>query len=300
MKAKRLYLQAMSRALPVLSSAGYLAVQWLTGRLARRVHYVPRPDDIFIVSYPKSGTTLLQMMLYQMTTDGDLDFPHIDSVSPWFEAALRMGAGRHFEELPSPRVFKSHLTRAGLPRAGRFLYIARDLPDVALSAYHHLCLMSGRDVELGPFAARFLRRSQIAGTTWFRHLRSWWPHRDDPNVLFLLYDEVVGDLAGTVRRIADFCGLEVDERELPRIVERCGIELMKRHNEKFDPRLHWIGRRAPEFIREGRPGAGRRDLPAAAKSRLLAELDRLARDLGEDPADPHAAPLLAGGAAPCR
>src|SRR4051794_23154787 len=31
--------------------------------------YEPREDDIFIVSYPKSGTTLMQMLLYQLTTD---------------------------------------------------------------------------------------------------------------------------------------------------------------------------------------------------------------------------------------
>jgi hypothetical protein len=41
------------------------------------LEFVPRLDDIFIVTYPRSGTTWMQMILYQLTTDGALDFPHI-------------------------------------------------------------------------------------------------------------------------------------------------------------------------------------------------------------------------------
>ena len=33
--------------------------------------------DIYIVTYPRSGTTLLQMMLYQITTDGEYNFDHL-------------------------------------------------------------------------------------------------------------------------------------------------------------------------------------------------------------------------------
>lgn len=28
--------------------------------------------DVYVVSYPRSGTTLMQMILYQRTTDGDM------------------------------------------------------------------------------------------------------------------------------------------------------------------------------------------------------------------------------------
>jgi hypothetical protein len=41
-----------------------------------------RDSDIYVVSYPRSGTTLMQMILYQMTTDGDMGFKHIYDVSP--------------------------------------------------------------------------------------------------------------------------------------------------------------------------------------------------------------------------
>src|SRR5262249_49561577 len=59
--------------------------------------FVPRPDDIFIVTYPRSGTTWMQMILYQLTTDGNMDIPHIAERCPWFERSTRSGCG--FENL---------------------------------------------------------------------------------------------------------------------------------------------------------------------------------------------------------
>jgi hypothetical protein len=286
MNARRLYLQAMSRVAPRLGWPAPLEIlyQRVSYRVRRATDYTPRPDDIFLVSFPKSGTTLLQMMLYQMTTAGEIDFPHIDAVCPWFEVNLHLKAGHLFEELPSPRVFKSHHLWGRLPRQGRFVYIARDVHDVALSAYHHFRMVMGQEQDLGRFATLFLN---TPSASWFEHVASWWPHRNDPDVLFLLYGEVVGDLAGTVRRIAAFCGLPVDERDMPRIVERCGIAFMKRHDEKFDPRRQRISRRPEEFIREGIPGAGRRELTADQRARLSARLDRLARQLGGGDASLH-------------
>lgn len=40
-------------------------------------------SDIYVATFPKSGTTLTQMILYQMTTEGKMDFNHIYDVSPW-------------------------------------------------------------------------------------------------------------------------------------------------------------------------------------------------------------------------
>ncbi|HEY8022614.1 MAG TPA: sulfotransferase domain-containing protein [Thermoanaerobaculia bacterium] len=271
MDVRRSYLRALSRALPWLAWPAPLESLYRRAsyRVRRAADYRSRPDDVFVVSFPKSGTTLLQMMLYQMTTDGSLDIPHIDAVCPWFESDLRAGAGRCFEALPSPRIFKSHLRRRRLPATGRFLYIARDLHDVAIASYHHVCLVTGKDEDFEPFVGWFLSGRGEHGT-WFAHLESWWPHRNDPDVLFLLFDEVVADPAGTARRIARFCGLRVDERHMPRIVERCGLGFMKRHGAKLDPRLQRISRRPEEFFREGRPGSGRRELTAAQRARLRA------------------------------
>ncbi len=257
----------------------------------RRFVYDPRPDDIFVVSYPKSGTTLMQMILYQLTTggEGDLDrIPHLDAVSPWFEFDLDLDSGPFLAALPSPRVFKSHFRRFWLPRNGRFIYLVRDIRDVALSAYHHFALVAGREVELDPFVDAFLRGHPMFAGSWRGHLRSWWPHRNDPNVLFVAYGDMVADLAGTVRKVAAFCGLAVPEPAMPRLLERCGIAAMRAHDEKLDPRLHRTVAMDRGFLGRGAPGAGRRELSPRQRRRLAERVTALARELDRPPGERHA------------
>jgi len=256
-------------------------------RLARQYDYKPRPDDTFLVTYPKSGTTLLQMMLYQMTTRGEMGFSHIDDVSPWFERALHLGRGEKLEKAPSPRFLKSHLSYEEVPRHGKIIYLARDVRDVAVSAYHHQRLLMGREGDLELFIDDFLVGHTGFGS-WFEHIESWWPHRHDPNVLFLRYEEVVADLGGTVRKVARFCSIPVDEAELPRIVERCGFDFMKKHNNKFDPRMETTGE---EFLRKGRTGEGRAGFTPEQSRRLGERIDELANRLGCSTEDADA-PLL--------
>jgi hypothetical protein len=250
----------------------------------------PRPDDIFIAAYAKSGTTLAEMILYQLTTDGGMDFPHIDSVIPFLEVELMRSGPARFESLPSPRIFKTHLPRMFLPgggTVGRYLYLVRNLDDVAVSAYHHFCMVTGTDHDFERYIESFAQGEVPMFQSWVRHYESWWPHRHDPNVLFLRYEEMIGDLEGTVRKVAEFCGIPVDEAAMPRIVERCSADFMRRYNEKFDPRLRRLSGRNESFIRRGEAGEGAARLSAAQREKLEARTAELARKLGCEDRELH-------------
>jgi Sulfotransferase domain len=251
-----------------------------------RLTFKSRPDDIFIVTYPKSGTTLLQMMLHQLKGDGSMDFPHINTVCPWFETELLLDNAAGFETLESPRCFKTHLLRDEIPGTGRYIYILRDIRDVAVSAYHHEVLVSGKDQGLEKFTDRFLRTRWLDFPTWFQHLESWWPHRKDPNVLFLSYEDMITDLEGTIRKVAEFCQIPLREEEMPRILERCSLASMKRYQEKFDPRLQTTPRGNHAFIRSGQAGSGRQLLPRQLKTFEM-KLSEAARKLGCERGEPY-------------
>jgi hypothetical protein len=244
---------ALRRLARLLNAAGEKA-SWV---LLRYVEYVPRPDDIFIVTYPRSGTTWMQMILYQLTTDGGMDFPHIAEYCPWFENSQRSGRG--FELRPPPRVFKSHLPYSRIPKGPcKYIYVARDGKDVAVSNYHLHRTYLRYEGTFAEFFDRFLR-GKLGHGSWFRHVAGWWAHRHDPNVLFLTYEGLTRDLEGCLRRIIAFCGLEVSPERLPAILERCRFDFMKRHESQFDPAVEtfWeLGVRLNSFLRAGRVGDG--------------------------------------------
>jgi hypothetical protein len=248
-------------------------------------HFKPRANDLYIATYPKSGTTLMQMMLHQLKSDGGMDFPHINSVCPWIELDLFKGNAAGLEALSSPRCFKTHLLHRQLPGTGRYIYVVRDVRDVVVSAFHNARGL-GKSTSLDDFAEEFLRSGWGVSTNWFEHLRSWWPHRYDPNVLFLSYEEVIADLKGTVRRVAAFCGLPFAEEELPRILERCSLAFMKRYEEKLDNRFLDMRPDTGGFIRRGEATEGR-DLSPRHRELLARKLSELAGELGCAQGDPY-------------
>jgi peroxiredoxin len=259
--------------------------------------FVPRPDDIFIVTYPRSGTTWMQMILYQLTTEGKMDFPHITTVCPWFERSLKDGTA--YDALPAPRVFKSHLSYPRIPKGPcKYLYVARDGKDVAVSYYYFYTTHMGFKGTFDEFFERFLR-GEVHYGSWFRHVRGWWEHRDDPNVLFLRYEELTADLPDCLRRISAFCGFPIAAERWPGILERCSFAFMKRHEGQFDPLtalLYEQGFRPNNHLRQGRAGAGVERI-SARQARQFAKA--FTKRLGDTGLDFVPAWLSSGGPVPC-
>ncbi len=270
----------LKRIAATLLSVAAAVLRWLALWLQRarlrirllrliRLEFVPRPDDIFIVTYPRSGTTWMQMILYQLTTDGSMDIPHIAEYCPWFERSLR--SGRAFETRPSPRLFKSHLPYQKIPKGpGKYIYVAREGKDVAVSYYHLYRMYQGYAGTFAEFFEQFMS-GKVQSGSWFRHVRGWWEHGRDPNVLFLTYEELTRDLESCIRKVSDFCGLYVPSERLPGIVARCSFNFMKKHEAQFDPTMETLweeGVQLNSFLRSGRVGEGKTHLNSEQEARF--------------------------------
>ncbi len=243
--------------------------RFLRGREA----FVPRDDDVFVVTYPRSGTTWVQFILYLLRSDRGLDFDHISQISPWWERSLALGTRRaeDFENLPSPRVFKSHLPRRWLPTRGRFIHVERDGLDVAVS-YHQLYRSHlGFDGDFEAFFERYLRGDVQYGS-WRKHVEGWRQFQGDPRILYLSYGDLREDLSTSVRRIGAFLGWPVqNEAEL---VQMASFSFMKEHEARFDPITETLldaGLERGRFLRRGESGAGRAIVSDAMRARFAAK-----------------------------
>ena len=229
--------------------------------LAFNLISIGKTQRIFVVSFPKSGTTWLEMVMYQLTTDGDLNkISHLMDAVPFLETQLNP-----INLLPA-KIIKTHLPHKWfwmLRKKGKFLYITRDGLDVAVSYYHHYCNYLDYTGSFNEFYESHFLNLKAQDGSWFRHISGWMKEKDNPNVLFLRYEDMKKDLESIIRKIIKFCELDVKEKDMPRILERCSFEYMKQHEDKvdfashFNAQLSHTKKKVGNFIRKG--GSGYRD-----------------------------------------
>jgi hypothetical protein len=195
----------------------------------------PRPTDIIISPAGKCGTTLLQQTFHTLRTRGDMDFDDISRVVPWIETATTLGVDINAEQVAEPRGFKSHLSWDHVPKDAKYIVSLRDPKDAFVSGYR---FMEGWYFEPGRisyedfFAEREHGRGK--GRDHWSHLVSWWQQRDNPSVLLLSYEHMVEDPELTIRRVARFCDIPLDDELLALTLEHTSREFMLRYKDRFD------------------------------------------------------------------
>src|SRR5262249_39679579 len=124
----------------------------------------------------------------------------------------------------------------------KYIYVARNGRDVAVSNYHLHRAYFPYEGTFAEFFDRFMR-GDIRYGPWFEHVAGWWAHRNDPNVLFLTYEELTRDLEGCLKKSIALCGFDVPPGRFPAILERCRFAFMKKHEQQFDPAMEWLWER---------------------------------------------------------
>jgi Sulfotransferase domain len=220
-----------------------------------------RSNDLFISSYPRSGTTWLQHIAHVVHHDGDVGFEHISDVVPWFERQLALGrqTAGDYANMASPRLFKSHLPRRWLPRGARYVYVMRDGRDVAASYFQFYRSHLGYSGSFDAFFERFLH-GQLQYGSWFKHVAGWMVSASAPDQLTLRYEQLREDLPGGLHRIASFCRIASGSETIEQLEGITGFAFMKQHESKFDHAAsepHETPVQPGHFIRSGSAGGFR-------------------------------------------
>lgn len=191
-----------------------------------------RPTDIVITPFGKSGTTWIQQIVHTLRTSGDIDFDDISRVVPWIEVSPGLGIDLEAPQRAEPRAFKSHLDYDKIQKGGKYIISVRNPADALVSAYH---FMEGWYFEPGSISIEeFALQRYISSGGYWRHLKSWWPHRNDDNVLFLAYEHMKNNPSETIERIAEFCNIPLDDALKVMTIEHSSLEYMKKHKDRFD------------------------------------------------------------------
>ncbi len=91
------------------------------------------PDDVFLVSYPKSGNTWLRFLVGNLVNPyPPVTFANIESRVP----SVYLNPESRLRRIPRPRILKSH--ECFVPQYQRVIYLVRDPRDVCISYYYYL------------------------------------------------------------------------------------------------------------------------------------------------------------------
>ncbi|KAE8594057.1 hypothetical protein XENTR_v10019431 [Xenopus tropicalis] len=191
-------------------------------------------DDVFNVTYPKSGTTWMIEILSLIHTNGDptwsKETPNWSRV-PWIEIQDSEETIKKIQD--RRRYLSSHLPRQLFCKSftnskAKVIYTARHPKDVAVSFYHFSKINKffAYPESFDDFLKNFLSGNLPYGS-WFDHVKGWLELVGTDNFLFNTYEDLQKDLRGTLKRICAFIGKELDEAALDSVMENVSFHIMK-------------------------------------------------------------------------
>ncbi|HTL91132.1 MAG TPA: sulfotransferase [Steroidobacteraceae bacterium] len=235
----------------------------------------PRPDPIFIVGLPRSGSTLIEQILSSHSqVEGTLELPEIPRLVQQFRTRKAGEPPRYpgvLAEL-SPeelrRMGEIYLEETGVYRQRAPFFIDKMPGNFHDIGFIHLILPNAKIIEarreamaccFGNFKQLFANGQKFTyDLTEMGHyyrgyieLMEHW-HRALPGkILRVQHSDVVQDLEGSVRRILEFCGLEFEPACLEyyktdRVVRTLSADQVRRpiYREGLDQWRHyepWLG-----------------------------------------------------------
>lgn len=208
--------------------------------------YKPHPGDIFIVSYPKCGTTWMQHIAYNILNNRPppRDLLEQSAVMPFLE----LQGAESVDAMPRPGVIKTHMPFHLHPYSteAKYIYITRNPYDCCVSFYYHTKSLPEYHFEDGSFDEFFdmFLDGRVDFGDYFEHVLSWYERRFDDNVLFVTYEDLKKNTACWMIRIADFidekygCELRQNKSKLTRLLKETSVEYMQHRVNEFNRQLN--------------------------------------------------------------
>nr|WEM02050.1 sulfotransferase 1 [Vargula tsujii] len=263
-----------------------------------------REDDIWLLSWPKTGTTWISEMIWTLCHDSDTElaktiphfkrwaFPENDSMWADFSDYLRMqlSDGVPFpkevvhqlesdsfedaDKMEGPRFVRSHLPICMLPPnlldTCKCIYMLRNPMDTCVSFYHFMKTVADVEIDIGMYINQFVADEAYFSPLW-AHVKEAWQKRSHPNMMFLYYEELQKDLPASIRKVSKFLNRPVTEEQVEKLTTHLHIDNMRQNPMINMDEMKATGRLRPDamFLRKGVVGDWKNNLTPKMEMQLI-------------------------------
>jgi Sulfotransferase domain len=240
-----------------------------------------RPADVFICTYPKSGTTWLGFLIAQVLKqdrDERLDLKNFNRYVPDVNLLYtKAGSLADHAAKPDPRFFLLHARYD--EHFPKVVYVVRDPRDVMVSYWHYQKFLHK---DFSQTLEEYVASDAHWPCEWDEHVESWMMPRRHPHLMLVRYEQMHADPEGVLRGVLEFAGVKAGPSRIAQAVEDSRFEKMREAEEKFGVNGA-AGDRGERFVRKGVCGSWRQEMSPEAQAILERKYHAPMRELGYAP-----------------
>ena len=245
----------------------------------KAVSFKPKPTDCFVTTPPKTGTTLLQYICHLLRSASTHDlkedklfnnatcFEDIYQVAPWAMMAWDLGydiTEKDYEQRCQVtgqaypiRVFKSHQRLSAMNPGAKYIVTIRDPRSTLVSWWKFLKKNDPPPLQkytsISEFALDkdFFSENMMFGASLWEYFNEYSLCLKNPNVLVVIFEDLVQDIRGHLPTLSRFLGLNVSDNHFDEIARLSSKEEMLKNISKFDE--SWTHKRIKALGRSPHP-----------------------------------------------
>jgi hypothetical protein len=216
-----------------------------TNTFQQAYEYQPKEEDIFVVTAMKSGTTWMQNIVFELLHHGEGNFnddgyKHLYATSPWLETGGK--ASIDIAHAPLISTYKKRLIKTHLPyelcpfnKQAKYIYVVRHPAKTFNSFYNFMNMLTGPFCPSIDNLLNMYCSDDMLWGSWPAHVNSWWKQAQiNTNVLFIHYEKLIEQNNESLRDIALFLNIRIDEQCLQKVAKKTSLEYMNEYEHFFE------------------------------------------------------------------
>jgi len=236
-----------------------------------------RQDDVYVLTFAKNGTTWTQELIWLLQNNCNFDQAKavpLDERSPFLDFLmladflkdelppfLQADILKSVQEMPSPRLIKSHFRLCLLPddllETSKVVTCLRNPKDTVVSYYHHEKLVKSYGYS-GDFPTYFdhFMDNLVIYSSYFEYVKEAWQRRNHPNVCLLFFEDMKKDMTPSIKKVAKFLGKDISDEMVEKLADHLTFKKMRNNPavNKEDGKKFGFFSGNGHFMRKGEVG----------------------------------------------